>query len=74
MVASSGQQYFKDHYTELHIPPLTSTAPDPTGNLVTRTCSDPLYYPLPESIAQDDDIWLNLNVKITDLGVGVYIP
>ena len=72
MVAPDGQQFFNDHYTEIHNTPEVYATTDPAGNSITRVCSDPLYFPLPGSIAQDDDIWLKLQVKITDLGVGMH--
>lgn len=73
MVTPNGQQFFKDNYAELNYPSETSIATDSTGNTVTRICSDPLYYPLPGSVAQEDDIWLQLEVKIADVGTGMYI-
>ncbi|KAK7689688.1 hypothetical protein QCA50_007483 [Cerrena zonata] len=68
MVAPNGQQFFKD----LHNPSKSSVATDPLGNTVTRVSSEPLYYPLPGSVAQEDDIWLQLKVKIADVGTACW--
>lgn len=70
MVAPKGQQFFKDHYAELYNPPETSIGTDPSGTLVTRVRSDPLFSPIPESAIQSENAWRDWHVKITDLGIG----
>ncbi|CAL1712536.1 unnamed protein product [Somion occarium] len=72
MIAPNGQNFFRDNYAELHNPLETSIVTSPTGAAITLTCSDPIYYPLPTVLSTEDDIWLRLKVKISDLGVACW--
>ena len=73
LVAPNGQQFFKDYYDELQLPPEISTTVDPAGTSITRVRSYPLNSPIPESMAQADEAYDACEVKITDLGIGMLL-
>ncbi|CAL1712535.1 unnamed protein product [Somion occarium] len=72
MVAPNSQNFFRDNHSGLGNPPETFVARSPLGGTITRTRSDPLLSPIPESVSLDDDIWNHLKVKITDLGIACW--
>ena len=73
MVAPNNQQFFEDHFDELQLAPEISTAVDSTGAPITRIRSNPLYSLTSQTVETIDETYESYKVKITDLGIGMYL-